>query len=45
MKNIVENKPSALVIHVDSKLNFIFINRDKRIDHFCNRTTIIRRYK
>ena len=43
MKNIVENKSNILVIHVDSKLNFIFINRNKEIDHFCNKTTIIRR--
>ena len=45
MKNIVEDKSSALIIHVDSKLNFIFINRGKEIDHFYNKTTIIRRYK
>ena len=45
MKNIVENKSSTLVIHVDSKLNFIFINKDKKIDYFYNKITIIRRYK
>ena len=45
MKNIVENKSNVLVIHVDSKLNFIFINRDKEIDHFYNKTAIIRRYE
>ena len=43
IKNIVENKSNTLIIHVDSKLNFIFINKDKKIDHFYNKTAIIRR--